>query len=185
MQADFSASPPSADIDFSALSLSLDAAIATTGRSRRTWWRRITAGQVERQPSARGSRARLALRDVAAQLSVPLSDEQLLTLVRADAGEAQAQAEIGAVFALHACRMAENNEDFSNTYQAAIHWLEHAAAQGAADAMHTLATLHGHCAEPQQRSALLLSQLARAAMAGHLIARAQMQALLQRAAFTA
>ena len=82
-------------------SISLNTAAALTGRSIRTWQRRIEEGLVPRLNDAR-ERALVPFDAVQPALAVALSDEDVQTLVRADQGNVTAQAEIGALFALAA-----------------------------------------------------------------------------------
>ena len=70
--------------------LSLEASIAITGISRSTLWRRVTDGTIGRGDKDGRSRAMLALADVLALVEVKLSAEDRATLLRADAGDAQA-----------------------------------------------------------------------------------------------
>lgn len=84
--------------------ISLEAAVALTGRSRRTWWRRIEEGAVAKlAPDARG-RALLVFDEVRPAIGLALDDEDVAAILRADGGEAQAQAQIGALFALAALK---------------------------------------------------------------------------------
>ena len=82
-------------------SISLNTAAVLTGRSIRTWQRRIEEGLVPRLNDAR-ERALVPFDAVQPALAVALSDEDVQTLVRADQGNVTAQAEIGALFALAA-----------------------------------------------------------------------------------
>ena len=84
--------------------ISLEAAVALTGRSRRTWWRRIEEGAVAKlAPDARG-RALLVFDEVRPAIGLALDDEDVAAILRADAGDAQAQAQVGALFALAALK---------------------------------------------------------------------------------
>lgn len=82
-------------------SISLNTAAVLTGRSIRTWQRRIEEGLVPRLSDAR-ERALVPFDAVRPALAVALDDEDVQTLVRADQGNTAAQAEIGALFALAA-----------------------------------------------------------------------------------
>ena len=87
------------------LVLSLHAAAVLTGRSVRTWQRRIEAGRVPRLGLA-GGRAMVPFAAVQPLLPVALAEDEVRMLLRADGGEAAAQAEMGALLALAALREA-------------------------------------------------------------------------------
>ena len=71
----------------------------------RTWQRRIEEGLVPRLGDGRG--ALVPFSAVRPALAVDLSDEDVQMLVRADQGDAAAQADVGARFALAALQEAE------------------------------------------------------------------------------
>lgn len=79
--------------------ISLDTAVAITGISRSTLWRRVTDGSIGRCGKDSRNRAMLALADVLPLVTVPLDEEDARMLVRADAGDAAAQSDVGALFA--------------------------------------------------------------------------------------
>jgi TPR repeat protein len=146
--------------------LSLDASIAITGISRSTLWRRVTDGTIGRGEKDGRSRAMLALGDVLALVEVKLSAEDRAMLLRADAGDAQAQADMGALFYV------------AGVHKAALYWLQEAAAQDNADAMQWLGTAYagGGGVIPQDDN-LAIMWLARAAALGHRIAAYQLEQL--------
>ncbi|MBD1551184.1 sel1 repeat family protein [Pseudomonas typographi] len=143
--------------------ISLEMAELLTGCSRRTWWRRVQQGRVQRLPGndARG-RARLALPAILPLLRISVSDQDRALILAADRGEAQALNELGQLFAL--------GEQWAVAEQL---WLE-ASRQGQADAMQHLAMLY---LGSRHDGARALMWLARAASAGHAIARAQLRGL--------
>ena len=110
--------------------LSLDASVAITGMSRSTLWRRVTDGTIGRGDKDGRSRAMLALDDVLGLVDVVLSAEDIAMLLRADAGDADAQADMGALFYV------------AGAHKAALYWLNEAAAQNNAEAMQWLGTAY-------------------------------------------
>ena len=115
--------------------LSLDAAVALTGISRSTLWRRVTDGALAKGDKDARGRATLALADVLellrdAGLADALGTDDLPVLLRADAGDAEAQADVGALLYL------------AGPEPAALYWLNEAALQGSAEAMQWLGTAH-------------------------------------------
>jgi TPR repeat protein len=144
--------------------ISLEAAVAMTGLSRRTLWRRVTEGAIAKREEDRG-RAMLSLAAVVDLIPVPLDDDDLEMLVQADAGQPDAQADVGEMFYT------------AGEFGAAVYWLSAAAAQENADAMHWLGTCHfaGHGVPKSEN--IGLSWIARAAEAGHVIAQHQMESL--------
>lgn len=149
--------------------LSLDASVAITGISRSTLWRRVTDGTIGRGDKDGRSRAMLALEDVLVLVDLALSAEDIAMLLRADAGEAGAQADMGALFYV------------AGAHKAALYWLHEAAAQGNADAMQWLGTAYacggGGSIIPKDAH-LALMWLASAAAQGHVIAAQQVAGLL-------
>jgi len=85
--------------------ISLATAAVLTGRSMRTWQRRIEEGAVPRLGDGRG--ALVPFSAVRPALALALTDEEVRLLVRADQGDGAAQAEVGARFALAALQEAE------------------------------------------------------------------------------
>ena len=115
--------------------LSLDAAVALTGISRSTLWRRVTDGALAKGDKDARGRATLALADVLellrdAGLADALGTDDLPVLLRADAGDAEAQADVGALLYL------------AGAERAALYWLNEAALQGSAEAIQWLGTAH-------------------------------------------
>ncbi|HEY2256400.1 MAG TPA: hypothetical protein VGI11_12245 [Variovorax sp.] len=145
--------------------ISIQAAIAITGLSQRTWWRRIEDGTVRKdRPDARG-RARIALEDLIELVDCRLSAEDKAVLALADAGNADAQADIGEMFFVE------------GRHQAGRYWLELAAEQGNANAMQCLARCYLSGEGVPKNEHMAMRWLAEAAARGHAIALGQMQAL--------
>ena len=163
--------------------ISLNTAAILTGFSLRTWQRRIEEGQV---PRLGDGRALVPFDSVRPALAVTLTAEDVQALVRADQGDAPAQADIGALFALNALRHARVGPAHrvmrgGGSLAAARHFLEQAAQQDEADAMHWLGTLcaAGLWDEPgADGDALALMWTAKAAAQGHAVARGQLAALM-------
>jgi len=149
--------------------LSLDASVAITGISRSTLWRRVTDGTIGRGDKDGRSRAMLALGDVLGLVDVALGADDVAMLLRADAGEAVAQADMGALFYV------------AGAHKAALYWLNEAAAQGNAEAMQWLGTAYatggGGSVIPKDAH-LAIMWLAKAAAHGHAIAAQQVAGLL-------
>lgn len=164
--------------------ISLHAAAALSGLSVRTWQRRVEKQEVPRQ--RRGQQTLVALADVQPEVALALDAADVAMLLRADAGEADAQADLGALFALQALRAAEGEDRAAAAHAArqaatALYFLEPAAAQDHADAMQWLATLSaaglaGHSGRAAEAQALMWT--ARAAALGHAVAQPQLAALL-------
>ena len=119
-------------------------------------------------------------------LALRLDEAEVELLVRADQGDARAQAEVGALFALAALRDAKAAAPSNlggGSAMPALHFLTRAAEQGEADAMHWLGLLHAAgLGESGDGDALALMWVARAAAHGHAIAARQLAGLLPAAA---
>lgn len=87
-------------------SISLDAVAALTGMGRSTLWRKAADGVLAKGDKDARGRATLALSDVLGLIcdstGVPFSDDDVAVLLQADAGDAEAQADIGALLYVHA-----------------------------------------------------------------------------------
>lgn len=152
-----------------AQAITLNAAITLTEMSRRTLWRRVTHGMIATVGCSAGSnkgRTMLALRDVVAAADVDLSEEEVDLIVHADAGEAEAQADAGAMLLGKA------------RYKSAVFWLQKAAAQGNADAMQWLGVCYASGSGVEADENLAVMWIAKAASLGHAVARAQMRGVL-------
>ncbi|WP_416400622.1 hypothetical protein [Alicycliphilus denitrificans] len=165
--------------------ISLNTAAVLTGRSIRTWQRRIEEGLVPRLGDERG-RALVAFDAVRPALAVEFGEQEVGMLVRADQGDAAAQAEVGALFALAALRDAQAGAPASlggGNIIPAFYFLTRSAEQGEADAMHWLGLLHAAgLGDSGDGDALALMWVAKAAAHGHAIAAQQVAALLPDAA---
>lgn len=159
--------------------LSLDAAVVLTGISRSTLWRRVTDGSLSKGGKDARGRATLVLREVLALMppdSPALAADDVAVLLRADAGEAEAQADIGALFYV------------AGAERVALHWLHEAAGQGSAEAMQWLGTACAAAAggggggetlsDRSHNAHLAIMWIAKAAALGHPVAKAQMAGLM-------
>ena len=178
------------------LSISLHTAAILTGRSVRTWQRLIEEGLVPRLGD--GVRALVpfeavqqSMEGVPGEAANAWSAQDVQTLVRADQGEALAQAQMGSQFALLALRGAAPATPPAPGHDAgriAHYFLERAAEQAQADAMHWLGLLYAAGLGPAgdasdadadaDNNAMALMWIAKAAAHGHAIARQQLAALL-------
>jgi uncharacterized protein len=147
--------------------ISLGATASLTGWSERTVWRRLRAGAIVRYQEVGIARLLLSWGSVAPHARLQFPAEDLLLLRQADAGDGQAQAEFGLVL-LAVGRPAGG-----------LYWLQLAAAQGEADAMHWLSRCHFNGEVLPQDFNLGLMYLAQAAAHGHVISRAMLGSLCQ------
>lgn len=160
--------------------VSQSTAAALTGRSVRTWQRRVEQGLVARLGEGK---TLVPFEALVPELTVAIRMEDLPLLAHADQGDAQAQADMGALFALNALRAgpAGAASEPEKGTAAALYFLQAAAEQGHADAMHWLAVLHAAgmaCGSEGDGDALALMWLARAAAHGHAVAREQLAGLM-------
>ena len=153
-------------------SISLDAVAALTGMGRSTLWRKAADGVLAKGDKDARGRATLALSDVLGLIrdstGVPFSDDDVAVLLQADAGDAEAQADIGALLCVHA----------GGGREAALYWLRAAAEQGSAEAMQWLGTAHA-AGGTERDEQLAVMWIAKAAALGHPIAKRQLEGLLQ------
>lgn len=145
--------------------ISLMAAATVTGKSKRTLWRRVADGLLPRLNDDDSGRTLVALAPLVGEACLPMCSADWELLCHADAGEVEAQVDIGLLF-WEAGRV-----------DGAFYWMGLAAKQQHPDAMHWLAyccfTGQG-CAKDEQQGMVWLS---RSAAKGHPIAMAQMAAL--------
>lgn len=157
--------------------ISLDSAIIVTEISKRTLWRRLTDGQITRLENDERGRAMLAFDDLVPLLCVPVEPEDYDLFIDADAGDVEAQNDLALLFL------------GADKPEIALYWLQSAvtAQQSvvSVDAIHNLAQLYikGIGVPKDENTALMW--LAKAAAHGHVIAKQQMTALMQRAVKTA
>lgn len=144
--------------------ISLDAAVVITESSKSTWRRRIAEGGVTKLV-VDDKRTMLALSEVAPLITIRLSAKDLEYLAAADAGSAEAQDDTGQLFLA------------AGKHAAAIYWLEQSARQNYPNAMQCLGRCYLAGEGVPQDDNLAIMWIAKAAAHGHIIAKAQMQAL--------
>lgn len=149
--------------------ISLDTVCAITEMSKSTWRRRIAKGDFTRLADDARGRAMLLWSEVEPHICVPIEPEDKQFILLADAGDAEAQDDIGQLFLI------------SEKYQAAIYWFQQAAQQNNADAMQWLGHCHLNGKGVPKDENLGIMWLAKAAALGHVIAQGQMKGLINRA----
>lgn len=145
--------------------ISLDSVIAITGKSRRTWWRRISEGDINRAPDDEKGRAMLSWSDVAPHVCIPMTAEEQDIVLRADTNDADAQNDIGLIFLS------------ASKHEEAIYWLKRSAQQENPDAMQGLGSCYLSGIGVPKDDYLGIMWISKAASYGHMIAKAQMAAL--------
>lgn len=145
--------------------ISLEAAIAMTGISKRTLWRRVSDGTIAKHKEDSRGRAMLAFAQIVGLMELALSEKDLRLIVEADSGDANAQADAGAMFFL------------AGRFGAAVYWLDLAAAQGNADAMQWLGNCHASGLGVPKDESLAIMWIAKAASLGHPVACRQIQGM--------
>ena len=143
--------------------ISVDTAVVVTGVTKRTLWRWLGSGVIEHRGMDQRGKTMLAYADIKPKLCLSFAeDEDIELLVEADQGCRDAQNDLGIL-----CLEQERAD-------IALHWLNLAAEQGHADAMHFLSNMYqsGDGVERSNTTALLWR--VKAAEAGHAIAKAQM-----------
>ena len=158
--------------------VSLDTAIALTGMSKRTLWRRIADGELRKAEAGEG-KARLLLADVLALADLRLDEATQALLLQADQGQAAAQLELALLFCAEGEPADERNGTGVVFSERGVRWLQQAVAQGQADAMQYLACCYATGEGVAANENLAMMWLAKAAEAGHPIALAQMNRLSQ------
>ena len=146
--------------------ISLDATIAITALSRRTWWRRISQGMVNRVSDDLRGRAMLCWAEIVPHICIPMKPEDLAYILRADAGQADAQNDIGQLFSI------------AGKHESSLYWLRQAVRQDHPDAMQWLGSCYLCGAGVPKDENLGLMWIAKAASHNHAIAQAQINSLL-------
>ncbi len=146
--------------------ISLKTATLLTGMSMRTLRRRITDGTLTCASSDEDyNKTMICLDSIKNDIGISLEPDAIELIKAADAGDANAQNDIALLFL-------ENNKPKS-----AVYWLELAAKQDFADAMHLLGTCYLKGNGIPKDNNLAIMWIAKAASQGHPIALAQMQAM--------
>lgn len=104
--------------------------------------------------------------DVSPHICILMTPEDIAFVLRADAGDAEAQNDIGQLFSI------------AGKYEAALYWLQQAAQQGHPDAMQWLGRCYLSGEGVPKDDNLGIMWIAKAASNGHEIAKSQMNAML-------
>jgi uncharacterized protein len=145
--------------------ISIAAVMALTGQSERTLRRKIADGTLPKVETGNLNKVMIPADAIQAQLCIPMCDVDWSLVLRADAGDAEAQTDLGLLLLSH------------GKPGAAVSWLEQAAKQGSAEAMHWLGRLHVDGQGVQRDDNLAMMWLAKAAAAGSRISQQQMQSI--------
>lgn len=146
--------------------VTLTTAAALCDLNPRTIRRKMNDGTVARRSEEGRGKTMVSLDDVLRLAHLRMGDEDRSLVEMADAGDAQSIGDLGLLF-MQLCR-----------FSVARHWLELAAEHGNVDAMHCMS--HYYLTVEHRNDNLALMWLARAAAAGHVIARKQLAALRYR-----
>jgi TPR repeat protein len=146
-------------------SIGLDSAIALGEHSKRTWWRRVSGKIVNRTGSDNRGRTMVALDDVLPFVPALIAEEDIDLIMLADAGNADAQNDLGQLF------------DLSGKPDIALYWWRASADQGHPDAMHHLGSCFISGKGVPKDENIGIMWIAKAASVGHVIAGTQMNAL--------
>ena len=142
--------------------------MAITDRSRSTWWRRISKGEVTRVAEDASGRAMLLWAEVMPHICIPMDVIDLSYVLRADAGDADAQNDIAQLFSI------------AGKHKLALYWLQQAANQNYPDAMQWLGRCYLSGDGVTKDDNLGIMWIAKAAAHGHVIALEQMKGLRER-----
>ena len=146
--------------------LSLQAAITLTEWSERTIRRRLADGSLISAAQQRDSyKNQICYESIRQYFCIPLAEADLAILADADNGDAAAQTDFAVLFLEH------------DKPKSALYWLEAAAKQNHADAIHLLGScyLQGKGVSRDNNSAIMW--IAKAASYGHQLAQAQIQSI--------
>ena len=146
--------------------ISIGTASTLTEWSERTIWRRLSDGSLPRQTGS--GKLCISLESIQADVCIPLEPADIQVLMHAESGDATAQTDLALIFL-------EQNKPKS-----AVYWLESAAKQGNADAMHWMGRCYIDGIGLQCDDNLGLMWLSKAAAAGHPISQEQMQTMRDR-----
>lgn len=149
--------------------ISLAAAITLTEWSERTFWRRFADGSVKKEVEGGGNgKSMVHLDSIKPYIAMPLDADDFALLRLADRGDAAAQNDLALIFLAN------------GKPRGAIAWLEMAARQDYADAMHWLARCYLEGNGVPRDDNLGMMWLSRAAASGHLISANQLQLMRER-----
>lgn len=148
--------------------ISLAAAITLTEWSERTFWRRFADGSVKKEVEGGNGKSMVHLDSIKPYIAMPLDADDFALLKMADRGDAAAQNDLALIFLAN------------GKPRGAIAWLELAARQDHADAMHWLARCYLEGNGVVRDDNLGMMWLSRAAAHGHLISENQLQLMRQR-----
>lgn len=145
--------------------ISLQTAVTLTGWSLSTLRRRIADGTLKCASNEDKSKTLICFDSIKNDICTPLEPEDIQLIESADAGQASAQNDLALLFLEH------------NKPQSAIYWLEMAAKQDFADAMHLLGQCYLEGKGVLKNNNLAMMWVAKAASLGHPVAIAQMQSI--------
>lgn len=147
--------------------ISLASLPALTGKSERTLWRWIADGILVRADDGDAqTKTMVQLDSVIRHLLIVIEPDDIALLESADAGDAEAQNDLALLFLTQ------------NRAQGALYWLELAAKQGYAEAMHWLGRCYIDGKGIAKDDNMGIMWLAKAAAHGHMISQEQIHAML-------
>lgn len=148
--------------------ISIAAVMALTGQSERTLRRKIADGTLPKIETGNLNKVMIPVDSVKNQLCIPMTPADWALVLRADAGDAEAQTDLSLLLLSH------------GKPGAAVSWLEQAAKQGSPEAMHWLGRLHINGQGVPRDDNMAMMWLAKAAAAGSRISQQQMQSIRDR-----
>ena len=148
--------------------ISLAAAITLTEWSERTFWRRFADGSVKKEVEGGNGKSMVHLDSIKPYIAMPLDADDFALLRLADRGDAAAQNDLALIFLAN------------GKPRGAIAWLEMAARQDHADAMHWLARCYLEGNGVVRDDNLGMMWLSKAAAHGHPISANQLQLMRER-----